>query len=98
MYTHFKANGILHSAQHGFCKDRSTCSNLLESFNDWTLSIQDKYNVAIAYIDFSMAFDSVSNEKLFVRLHAYFSGCANFSLLALTKLEWGFHCHLSYSY
>ena len=71
MYTHFKANGILHRAQHGFCKGRSTCTNLLESFNDWTLSIQDKHNVAVAYIDFSKAFDSVSHEKLFVRLHAH---------------------------
>ena len=24
MYAHFKANGIIHSAQHGFCKGRST--------------------------------------------------------------------------
>ena len=49
MYTHFKANGILHSAQHGFCKGRSTCSNLLESFNDWTLSIY-RTNIMLLYL------------------------------------------------
>ena len=71
MYAHFKANGIIHSAQHGFCKGRSTCTNLLESFNDWTLSLQYKHYVIVAYIDFSKAFDSVSHEKLFVRLYSY---------------------------
>ena len=48
MYTHFKANGILHSAQHGFCEGRSTCTHLLKSFNYWTSSIQDKHNVTVA--------------------------------------------------
>jgi len=40
------------------------CTNLLESVNDWTLSIQNKRGVTVAYIDFSRAFDTVSHEKL----------------------------------
>jgi hypothetical protein len=36
IYQHLKANNVLHAAQHGFIKGRSTCSNLLESLNDWT--------------------------------------------------------------
>jgi len=68
---HLTANCILHPAQHGFTRGRSTCTNLLESLNDWTLYFQDKHQVAIAYIDFSKAFDVVSHKKLFVRLFSY---------------------------
>jgi len=47
-----------------------TCTNLLESLNDWTLYLQDKHNAGIVYADFSKAFDVVSHNKLFVRLQA----------------------------
>ena len=65
------SNNILHSAQHEFMKRRSTCTNLLDSVNDWTLCVQTKQQVSIAYVDFSKAFDVVSHSKLFTRLHAY---------------------------
>ena len=39
--------------------------------NDWTLAVQDKQDITIAYIDFSRAFDTVSHDKLFVRLYEY---------------------------
>jgi len=68
---HLTVNNILHPAQHGFTRGRSTCTNLLESLNDWTLYFQDKHQVAIAYIDFSKAFDVVSHKKLFARLSSY---------------------------
>jgi len=71
MYEHLKAHDILHRAQHGFCNGRSTCTNVLESVNDWTLSIEYKHSVKVACVDFSKAFDSVSHEKLFVRLASY---------------------------
>ena len=38
--------------------------NLMEAMNDWTLAVQDKHAVTIAYIDFSRAFDSVSHDIL----------------------------------
>ena len=44
---------------------------MLESLNDWTLYLQDKHGVVIAYVDFSKAFDVVSHNKLFVRLESY---------------------------
>ena len=68
---HLYSNKLLSVTQHGFIKGRSTCTNLLEALNDWTLSIQNKKSVSIAYIDFSRAFDSVSHDKLFACLHAY---------------------------
>jgi len=39
VFDHLDRNNILHPAQHGFCKHRSTCTNLLECINDWTLCV-----------------------------------------------------------
>ena len=68
---HLVSNNLLHHAQHGFTIGRSTCTNLLECLNDWTLHLQDKHQVVVAYIDFSKAFDVVSHNKLFERLQSY---------------------------
>ena len=67
--------GLHHHARrkqlHGFLKGRSTCTNLMECMNDWTLFIQYKRLVTVVYIDFSKAFDVVSHDKLLIRLAAY---------------------------
>jgi hypothetical protein len=68
---HLIENDLLSGIQHGFVKRKSTCTNLLESLNDWTLAVQDGNMVTVAYIDFKKAFDSVSHEKLFARLKQY---------------------------
>ena len=68
---HLESNNILCSAQHGFLKRRSTCTNLLECFNDWTVCVQSRSQTAVIYIDFAKAFDVVSHKKLFARLFSY---------------------------
>ena len=40
---HLVENDLLSSAQHGFLKGKSTCTNLLESYNDWTLCLPVSY-------------------------------------------------------
>ena len=62
---------LLSHAQHGFVGGHSTCTNLLECLNDWSLSIQDNKSVIVAYIDFSRAFDTVSHKKLLAKLYTY---------------------------
>ena len=57
--------------QHGFLKRHSTSTNLLESFNDWTLSLSRHNSVIIASIDFQRAFDSLSHAKLIHKLTGY---------------------------
>jgi len=52
-------------------KGRSTCTNLFEATNNWTLSIQDKQCVLVVYIDFAEAFDVFSRKRLFLRLYSY---------------------------
>jgi len=71
IYNHLLGNNLLSCTQHGFVRGRSTCTNLLEALNDWTLTVHNKKSVTVAYIDFSRAFDSVSQEKLLVRLYSY---------------------------
>ena len=60
---HLTENHLLSNVQHGFVKRRSTCTNLLESLNDWTLAIHAGWalSIVVGYIDFNKAFDSVSH-------------------------------------
>ena len=46
-FDHLYQNSILSSAQHGFLKHRSTCTNLLECFNDWTICVQSRQQMTI---------------------------------------------------
>jgi len=59
-----------------FVKGLPTTTKLLESFNYWTISIQIRKSVTVAYIAFAKAFDSVSHPKLLYRLRQYgIDGC-----------------------
>jgi len=71
IYAHLAGNNLLLQAQHGFVSGHSTCTNLLECLNDWTLTVQRKKAVTVAYTDFSRAFDSVSRNKLLAKLYTY---------------------------
>ena len=62
---------LINKHQHGFLKKHSTLTNLLESVNDWSLSSSRHNYVAIAYIDFQRAFDSVPHPKLLHKLIGY---------------------------
>ena len=54
-----------------FLSKRSTLTNLVESVNYWTVSIENKIHNRVAYIGFSRAFDSVSHAKLLHKLKSY---------------------------
>jgi len=74
----------LSPSQHGFLKNKSTCTNLLECLNDWS-SITDKAKEAlILYVDFFKAFDSVSVPKLILKLNSL--GIANNILKCISSL------------
>ena len=57
--------------QHGFLKRHSTSTNLLETINDWTISLNNHKSVSVAYIDFKSAFDCISHSKLILKLSSY---------------------------
>ena len=71
MLDYLRTSNLLNKHQHGFLAKKSTVTNLLESVNDWTLSVENSNDLVIASIDFTRAFDSVSHEKLVHKLEAY---------------------------
>ena len=68
---HLLQNNLLSSQQHGFLAKRSTLTNLLETTNDCSISIDNKKLQTAIYIDFSKAFDSVSHPKLLMKPSSY---------------------------
>jgi hypothetical protein len=68
--------------QHGFLRKHSTCSNLLESVNDWSIALNNRLTTDIVYVDFQKAFDTVSHQKLISKIERY--GITG-DLLAWTK-------------
>src|SRR2546426_7871644 len=67
LHTH----SLVSPAQHGFIVGHSTTTNLLESLNDWTDSIEGNKKVKILYTDLTKAFDRVSVPKLITKLVGY---------------------------
>ena len=62
-------NDLISEHQHGFLAKHSTCTQLIECVDDWTLALDFRNSVDVAYLDFSKAFDSVSHSKLILKLH-----------------------------
>jgi hypothetical protein len=52
---------LITKQQYCFMARRSTTLNLLGALNDWSLAINNKFSVAVAYIDYAKAFDTVSS-------------------------------------
>ena len=71
MLTFLSEHNLITRSQHGFLKRHSTSTNLLESINDWTLTISNHKSVTIAYLDFKSAFDCISHTKLIHKLCSY---------------------------
>ncbi|EYB82716.1 hypothetical protein Y032_0352g3250 [Ancylostoma ceylanicum] len=54
---HLKEYSIISAFQHGFQKNKSTVTAILQSVNDWTLSLDRGACTDVVYLDFSKAFD-----------------------------------------
>ena len=57
--------------QHGFLARHSTCTQLLECINDWSLALRNHHATDVVYFDFAKAFDTVSHVKLLQKLKCY---------------------------
>ena len=68
---HLLKNDLISSQQHGFIPGRSTSSQLLECFDEWSLLIEEGSSVDVIYLDFKKAFDAVPHKRLINKLHAY---------------------------
>ena len=65
------SNDLLSVYQYGFLKGRSTTLQLLKVLNDWTESMENKFNTDCIYLDYQKAFDSVPHRKLIAKLRSY---------------------------
>ena len=57
--------------QHGFSKNRSSLTNILETLEDWTEAIEEGYGIDAVYLDYQKAFDTVPHERLVTKLRWY---------------------------
>jgi len=64
-------NHLISLHQHGFFSKYSTCTQLLETVNDWSVILLNRNVVDVRYFDFSKAFDTVSHTNLIYKLQAY---------------------------
>ena len=69
--THLEENNLLTINQHGFRKGKSCITQLNETMEDWTRMIDENKSIDVAYLDFKMAFDTVSHKKLLRKLEGY---------------------------
>jgi len=67
MLHYCRQQGLISKQQFGFLAKKSTVTNMLNCMNA-TCSLMNKLSVAIAYIDFYKAFDTVCHVKLFCKL------------------------------
>ena len=65
------SHNLITKHQHGFIKQHSTTTNLMESLHDWSVSLSNHRSTDVAYIDFQRAFDSISHPKLIHKLSSY---------------------------
>ena len=68
---HLKTNNLVNPSQHGFTKNRSCTTNLLEFLEDVTKEVDSGKNVDVVYLDFAKAFDKVPKVRLLNKLKAH---------------------------
>jgi hypothetical protein len=73
-------NSLIPRAQHGFRKNMSTTTQLIECHDLWTTSLDSRDPVDVLYVDFRRAFDSVPIPRLLLKISA--------SNVADSALDW----------
>ena len=68
---HLKAYNLMNSSQHGFIKNRSCTTNLIEFFDEVTKTVDEGVPMDVIYLDFSKAFDLVPKFRLINKLSAH---------------------------
>ena len=68
---YLKSNNLLTKYQYGFISGKSTELQLTKCLKFWYNELNNKKCLDIIYIDFAIAFDVVSHEKLLFKLKSY---------------------------
>ena len=87
LFSNLSDNNVINHYQHGFVSKKSCFTNLLETFEDWTLAIDEGFGIDVIYLDYSKAFDSVPHFRLIEKLRGY--GLSGILLSWLADFLWG---------
>lgn len=68
MSIYAEQNGILPDCQHGFRPNKSVTTQLIEFQDDISFALDNKNIINIVYFDLAKAFDSISHERLLIKL------------------------------
>ena len=68
---HVKENELQCLQQHGFVKNKSVTTNLLEALNIWTEALDHNLPVDVLYLDYSKAFDTVPHQRLLKQVGSF---------------------------
>ena len=60
-------NSLLNKNQHGFMLQKSSATNLIESFDILTDALNNDKSVDVVYTDFFKAFDKVDHDHLLLK-------------------------------
>jgi len=75
LLTYFNRNKLIYSKQYGFMPKRSTNSQLLRYFNEFSSNIVEGCQIDSIYLDYAKAFDSIVHSKLIFKLKNYGVSC-----------------------
>jgi len=64
LVNHLQKNRLINNSQHGFMKNKSCTTNLLEFLEEVTSAVDKGDPVDIVYLDFSKAFDKVPSKRV----------------------------------
>ena len=62
---------LIASSQHGFCKQKSCLTNLLEHLQNTVGCLDEGLPVDVVYLDFQKAFDKIPHQRLLIKLKAH---------------------------
>jgi hypothetical protein len=68
---HGEDNGILYQLQHGFRRNRSCETQLIEFIDDLIKNLQEGLQTDVLIMDFAKAFDKVNHSLLVHKIHQY---------------------------
>lgn len=68
---HFTTHRLISKHQHGFVQKRSCLTNLLETLERWTATLDKNSCLDVIFLDYQKAFDSVPHKRLIKKLSAY---------------------------
>ena len=71
MIHHLESHNLVSKDQHGFVKGKSCLTNLLETLEDITSSLDEGSGIDMVFLDYKKAFDTVPHKRLLYKVKKY---------------------------